>query len=88
MKKNIQVGTSDFKEMIEGKHYFVDKSLLIKEFIETGADVILTPRPRRFGKTLNMSMLKYFFNIENAEENRNLFKGLNIEKYEERPKCP
>lgn len=83
MKKSIQVGASDFKKLIEGDHYFVDKSLLIKEFLENGADVILTPRPRRFGKTLNMSMLKYFFDIENAEENRNLFNGLNIEKEEE-----
>ncbi|WP_294152641.1 AAA family ATPase [uncultured Clostridium sp.] len=83
MKKSIQVGTSDFKKLIEGNYYFVDKSLLIKEFIENGADVILTPRPRRFGKSLNMSMLKYFFIIENAEENSNLFKGLNIEKDEE-----
>lgn len=83
LKKSIQVGTSDFKEMIEGKHYFVDKSNLIKEFIENASKVILTPRPRRFGKTLNMSMLKYFFNIENAEENKNLFKGLNIEKDDE-----
>lgn len=79
MKKTIQVGTSDFKELIEGNHYFVDKSLLIKEFVENGAKVILTPRPRRFGKTLNMSMLKYFFNIETKEETKDLFRGLKIE---------
>ncbi|WP_294407033.1 AAA family ATPase [uncultured Clostridium sp.] len=79
MKKTIQVGTSDFKELIEGNHYFVDKSLLIKEFIEDVAKVILTPRPRRFGKTLNMSMLKYFFDIETREETKDLFKGLKIE---------
>ena len=46
--KTIQVGTSDFKEIIEDNHYYVDKTLLIKEFIENGAKVILTPRPRRF----------------------------------------
>lgn len=79
MKKTIQIGTSDFRELIEGNHYFVDKSLLIKEFIENGAKVILTPRPRRFGKTLNISMLKYFFNIETIEITKNLFKGLQIE---------
>lgn len=79
MKKTIQVGTSDFKELIEGNHYFVDKSLLIKEFVEDGAKVILTPRPRRFGKTLNMSMLKYFFDIETKEETKDLFKDLKIE---------
>ncbi|VYU06031.1 AAA family ATPase [Clostridium butyricum] len=83
MKKTIQVGTSNFKEMIEENHYFVDKSLLIKEFVQNGAKVILTPRPRRFGKTLNMSMLKYFFDIENKEENKDLFKGLKIENEKE-----
>ncbi|MBN1066189.1 AAA family ATPase, partial [Clostridium botulinum] len=83
MKKNIQVGTSDFREIIKENYYFVDKSLLIKEFIENGAKVILTPRPRRFGKTLNMSMLKYFFDIENKDENKDLFKGLEIENEEE-----
>ncbi len=83
MKKNIQVGTSDFRELIKENYYFVDKSLLIKEFLENSAKVILTPRPRRFGKTLNMSMLKYFFDIENKDENKDLFKGLEIENEEE-----
>ena len=83
MRKTIQVGTSDFKELIEGNHYFVDKSLLIKEFIENTAKVILTPRPRRFGKTLNMSMLRYFFDIEKSEENKALFNSLKIEKEKE-----
>ncbi|MBY6838997.1 AAA family ATPase [Clostridium botulinum] len=83
MKKNIQVGTSDFREIIKENYYFVDKSLLIKEFIENAAKVILTPRPRRFGKTLNMSMLKYFFDIENKDKNKDLFKGLEIENEEE-----
>lgn len=81
--KKIQVGTSDFKELIEGNNYFVDKSLLIKEFIENGAKIILTPRPRRFGKTLNLSMLKYFFDIRTKEETKDLFKGLKIEKEKE-----
>lgn len=83
MKKTIQVGTSNFKELIEENHFFVDKSLLIKEFVQNGAKVILTPRPRRFGKTLNMSMLKHFFDIENKEENKDLFKGLKIENEKE-----
>ncbi|WP_252237947.1 AAA family ATPase [Clostridium sp. VAP51] len=83
MKKSIQVGTSDFREIIKGNYYFVDKSLLIKEFIENAAKVILTPRPRRFGKTLNMSMLKYFFDIEKKDENKDLFKGLEIENEED-----
>ncbi|AKA69334.1 AAA family ATPase [Clostridium scatologenes] len=81
--KKIQVGTSDFKELIEDNNYFIDKSLLIKEFIENGAKIILTPRPRRFGKTLNLSMLKYFFDIRTKEETKDLFKGLKIEKEKE-----
>ena len=83
MNKTIQIGTSDFKKLIEGNNYFVDKSLLIKEFIENGADIILTPRPRRFGKTLNLSMLRYFFDIRTKEETKNLFKGLKIENEKE-----
>ena len=79
MNKRIQIGTSDFKDLIEGNNYFVDKSLLIKEFIENGAKIILTPRPRRFGKTLNLSMLKYFFDIRTKEETKDLFKNLKIE---------
>ena len=77
--KTIQIGTSDFKKLIKGNNYFVDKSLLIKEFIENGADIILTPRPRRFGKTLNLSMLRYFFDIREKEETKDLFRGLKIE---------
>ena len=63
VKKTISIGVSDFKELIEGNNYFIDKSILIKEFLENGAKIILTPRPRRFGKTLNLSMLRYFFDI-------------------------
>ncbi|MDP4146318.1 MAG: AAA family ATPase [Bacillota bacterium] len=83
MKKGIYVGTSDFKELIEGNHYFVDKTMLIKEFLENGAKIILTPRPRRFGKTLNLGMLKYFFDIRTEEETKDLFKGLKIENEKE-----
>ena len=54
----LPIGIDDFKTLIEKNCYFVDKSLLIKEFINNSANVILTPRPRRFGKTLNMSMIK------------------------------
>ena len=83
MNKTIQIGTSDFKELIEGNNYFVDKSLLIKEFIENGAKIILTPRPRRFGKTLNLSMLRYFFDIRTKDETKDLFSGLKIENEKE-----
>jgi len=55
------IGVSDFKKLREEKRYYVDKSLLIQKVWESGADVLLLPRPRRFGKTLNLSMLRYFF---------------------------
>lgn len=71
MKKNIPIGVSDFKKLIEGNYFFVDKSLIIKEFINNGADIILTPRPRRFGKTLNLSMLRYFFDIKMKQDFEN-----------------
>ena len=61
------MGNSDFKNIIENDNYFVDKSLLIKEVIDSQSQVILFPRPRRFGKTLNLSMLKYYFDIESNE---------------------
>lgn len=60
LKKQIPIGISDFKALIEERYYFVDKSLLIEEFIDHSAQIVLVPRPRRFGKTINMSMLKYF----------------------------
>jgi len=81
--KSIQIGTSDFKELMQRNNYFIDKSLLIKEFIEDGAKIILTPRPRRFGKTFNLSMLRYFFDIRTKEETKDLFKGLKIENQKE-----
>ncbi len=59
--KKIAVGESDFKKIVTGNYYYVDKSLFIKEIIDRGDTVILIPRPRRFGKTLNISMLKYFY---------------------------
>ncbi len=75
--KELDLGNSDFKSIIENNNYFVDKSLLIKEVIKVQKQVILLPRPRRFGKTLNLSMLKYFFEI-NHPENEKLFTQLNI----------
>lgn len=76
------IGTDDFKEIRTDKGsfgqlcFYCDKSLLIKDVIDDGAKVIVLPRPRRFGKTLNLSMLKYFFDI--AEDNTILFHGLKI----------
>ena len=80
--KRIPIGLSDFKELIEENYYYFDKTKFIDEVIKDGAKVKLFTRPRRFGKTLNMSMLKYFFDIKGAEENRKLFKNLYIEKTE------
>jgi len=59
--KKLPIGISDFKDMITGNYYYVDKTLLIKEIIDSGDKILLIPRPRRFGKTLNISMLKYFY---------------------------
>jgi hypothetical protein len=82
IRKRIPIGESDFKNLIEGNNYYVDKSLLIKEIIEDDSLVILLPRPRRFGKTLNMTMLKYFFEASDEACSR-LFLGLAIEKHPE-----
>ncbi|WP_339120024.1 AAA family ATPase [Fusobacterium nucleatum] len=80
--KRIGIGLSDFKELIEEDFYYFDKTKFIDEIVKDGAKVKLFARPRRFGKTLNMSMLKYFFDIKEGQENRKLFKDLYIEKTE------
>ena len=80
--KRLAIGVSDFKKIIEGDFYYFDKTKFIAEIIKDGSEVKLFARPRRFGKTLNMSMLKYFFDIENKEENKKIFKDLYIEKTE------
>ena len=81
-KKGIAIGESDFKSIIEKNCYYFDKTQWIEEIIKDGAAVKLFTRPRRFGKTLNMTTLKYFFTMKNAEENRKLFEGLDISKSE------
>ncbi|HBL98283.1 TPA: AAA family ATPase [Candidatus Dependentiae bacterium] len=79
-KKLIPIGIDDFERIVEGNYYFADKSLLIKELLDSGAVVTLIPRPRRFGKTLNLSMLRYFF--EKVNQSRcHLFDGLKIEQH-------
>ena len=65
--KRIGIGLSDFKELVEDNYYYFDKTKFIDEVVKDGAKVKLFTRPRRFGKTLNMSMLKYFFDIKEAE---------------------
>ena len=77
-KKPMPVGVEDFKELKEN-YYFVDKTRFVKELLDDRGKVTLITRPRRFGKTLTLSMLKYFFSLEDAGENRQLFSGLDIE---------
>ena len=81
-KKGIAIGESDFKTIIEKNCYYFDKTQWIEEIIKDGAAVKLFTRPRRFGKTLNMTTLKYFFTMKNAKKNKKLFEGLDISKSE------
>jgi hypothetical protein len=84
MLRRFPIGISDFKELIEKDYYFVDKSLLIKQILDDGAKVVFIPRPRRFGKTLNLSMAHYFFNCATTESNAHLFQDLAIRHH---PDC-
>lgn len=79
-KKPLPIGIDDFKTIIEEDYYYADKTEMIESLLDDGAGVTLFTRPRRFGKTLNMSMLNYFFNLKNREENRKLFENLHISK--------
>ena len=91
MKKLIPDGISDFKTLIENNYYYIDKTSFISEVGKNVGKTLLFTRPRRFGKTLNMSMLKYFFDVKEANENRKLFKNLEIENlayFKEQGKYP
>ncbi len=77
MNKQLPIGIRDFKEIIDNKYYYVDKTMFIDDIIKFGSKVSLLPRPRRFGKTLNMSMLKYFFEISKTS-NKYLFEDKKI----------
>ncbi len=78
---NFPIGISDFEEIVQGDYYFIDKTLLIKEIMDDGAKIILLTRPRRFGKTLNLSMLYYFLSEDYYNKvDQNLFEGLSISK--------
>lgn len=82
--KPLPIGIDNFEKLITRGYYFIDKTLLIKDLLDNKTDVNLFTRPRRFGKTLNMSMLQYFFE-DSKKDNSYLFEGLNImnagEKY-------
>ena len=81
MKKiPIPIGIDDFKKIRENNYYYIDKTNFIEEIGKNVGKTLLFTRLRRFGKTLNMSMLKYFFDIKNKEENKKLFQNLYIEK--------
>ena len=71
--KKIPVGNDDFRDLITGNYYYVDKSLVIEELLDRGNKVALYPRPRRFGKSLFISMLENFFDIDKKENNAHLF---------------
>ena len=81
-KKAVPVGIEDFERIINEDYYYVDKTLLIEKLLINRAPVTLFTRPRRFGKTLNMSMIKYFFDVKNKEENKKLFENLKISNSE------
>lgn len=76
-KKRLPVGLENFEQIINDNYYYVDKTELISELIRNGGMVNLFTRPRRFGKTLNMSMLEHFFSIE---RDQSIFEGLKISK--------
>lgn len=76
-KKRLPVGVENFEQIINDNYYYVDKTGMISELIRNGGMVNLFTRPRRFGKTLNMSMLEHFFSIEG---DKSIFEGLKISK--------
>ena len=87
IKKPLPIGQSFFDTVIEKGYYYVDKTLFIRDLLDTGAAATLCTRPRRFGKTLNQTMLKCFFEDTapfSGKDTRALFKGLNIERAGER----
>lgn len=79
--KTLPIGISDFKELIESDSYFIDKTDFIRAVVEEGSKITMLPRPRRFGKTLNLSMLRYFFEKTEGNVFRPLFNGMRIEQW-------
>ena len=82
MRRTVGIGHQDFETIRQRKHFYIDKTHLIKEWWENGDSVTLITRPRRFGKTLNMSMIEAFFSVE-YKDRGNLFEGLKIWEWEE-----
>ena len=81
--RRIPIGISDYKKMIDEGYYYVDKTDFIRQIIEEGALITLLPRPRRFGKTLNLSMLRYFFEKTDGNVFRPLFDGKRIREWKD-----
>ena len=81
--QGIGIGESDFKMLKRKDYYFIDKSLYIKHIIDSSSKISLITRPRRFGKTLNMSMLRYYFDCT-QKDSKELFKGLKIMEQDEK----
>ena len=82
MARNVAIGIQQFDELIEKNCLYVDKTDFIREWWESNDSVTLITRPRRFGKTLNMSMLEAFFSLKYANRGK-MFEGLSIWKDEE-----
>ena len=83
MARNVAIGIQQYNELIEKNYFYIDKTDFIKEWWDSGDSVTLITRPRRFGKTLNMSMVEQFFSVDYANRG-DLFEGLSIwedEKY-------
>ena len=82
MKKALPVGVENFEDIVKSEYYYVDKTMFIKDLLDLKGKVNLFTRPRRFGKTLNLSMLRYFFEDTGHEKinekNKSLFQGMKI----------
>ena len=81
--EGIGIGTSDFKKLRIKDYYYIDKTMYIKDILDNKSEIVLVTRPRRFGKTLNMSMLKYYFDCT-KKDSKELFQGLKILEKEEK----
>lgn len=82
-RKKLPIGISDYKLLVSEDYYYVDKTDFIRQIVEEGSLITLLPRPRRFGKTLNLSTLRYFFEKTEGNIYRPLFKGKSIESWKD-----
>lgn len=82
MARTVGIGIQDFEKIIKNNYFYIDKTSFIREWWSRGDDVTLITRPRRFGKTLNMSMMEQFFSVKYSNRG-DLFEGLSIWQYED-----